>query len=47
MFWKKPAPGITNELVAQLKAKFYDHRIDGTDRYRELIRSEFREGGVT
>ena len=31
----------------RLKSKFYDHRIDGTDRYRELIPSEFREGGVT
>src|SRR5262245_47611675 len=33
-------------LVARLKAKYYDDRIDGTDRYRALIRSECRTGGV-
>jgi ubiquinone/menaquinone biosynthesis C-methylase UbiE len=33
-------------LVAGLKAKFYGHRVDGTDRYRDLIRSELGAGGV-
>ena len=33
-------------LVARLKRTFYDGRLDGTDRYRALIRSECRQGGI-
>jgi len=33
-------------LVPDLKAKYYGHRVDGTTRYRDLIRAELRRDAV-